>query len=97
MSMEMIWEYIDPQLFIVVPMLWGVGMALKKSMLKNNYIPIALLICSCRVVLLYLTGVKPVLNAQQLRARVFAGITQGSVIWLFSWITYEKMLKDKEE
>ena len=36
MSMEMIREYIDPQLFIVVPMLWGIGMALKKSMLKNQ-------------------------------------------------------------
>ena len=97
MSMELIREYIDPQLFIVVPMLWCIGMALRKSMLKNNYIPIVLLICSCRAALLYLTGAKPVLNAQQLRARVFAGITQGSVIWLFSWITYEKMLKDKEE
>ena len=30
MSMELIREYIDPQLFIVVPMLWGIGMALRK-------------------------------------------------------------------
>ena len=27
MSIETITEYIDPQLFIVVPMLWGIGLA----------------------------------------------------------------------
>lgn len=31
MNAELIWEYIDPQLVIVVPMLWGIGMAVKKS------------------------------------------------------------------
>lgn len=36
MSMEMIREYIDPQLFIVVPMLWGIGMALKKKHVKKQ-------------------------------------------------------------
>ena len=44
MNLEMIQEYIDPQLIIVVPMLWGIGMAVKKSTITNKFIP---LFCWC--------------------------------------------------
>ena len=47
MSIETITEYIDPQLFIVVPMLWGIGMAVKRSKIENRFIPLILLLCSC--------------------------------------------------
>ena len=53
MSIETITEYIDPQLFIVVPMLWGIGMAVKRSKIENRFIPLILLLCSCSVVLFY--------------------------------------------
>lgn len=97
MSIETITEYIDPQLFIVVPMLWGIGMAVKRSKIENRFIPLILLLCSCSVVLLYLTSTKFIFDAGQITACVFAAITQGSVIWLRAWLGYEKFLKENKE
>ena len=94
MSIETITEYIDPQLFIVVPMLWGIGMAVKRSKIENRFIPLILLLCSCSVFLLYLTRTKFIFDVGQITACVFAAITQGSVIWLRAWLGYEKFLKE---
>lgn len=94
MEAALIKEYIDPQLLIILPMLWGIGMALKKSPVKNDYIPLILLVCSCLVAMLYLSGVKQAWTFRQVRALIFAGITQGSIIWLAAWMMYEKLLKD---
>lgn len=96
MNFEMIQEYIDPQLIILVPMLWGIGMAVKKSSIKNRFIPFILLLCSCAVVMLHLFSTNTVLDSQAVSACLFAGITQGSVIWLCAWLGYEKLLKGGE-
>lgn len=97
MDIEMVQEFIDPQLLILVPMLWGIGLAVKKSTIKNRFIPIILLVCSCAVTMLHLTSANMVLDAQALAACLFAGVTQGSVIWLCAWLTYEKVLKERED
>ena len=97
MDIEMIQEFIDPQLLIVVPMLWGIGMAIKKSTIKNRFIPAVLLVCSCLVVVLHLMGVNMLTDSQAVAACIFAGISQGSVIWLRAWLGYEKFLKDRED
>lgn len=96
MNLEMIQEYIDPQLIIVVPMLWGIGMAVKKSTITNKFIPFILLVFSCSVVLLHLAGTNPVADSMMASAIAFAALTQGSVIWLAAWLGYEKLLKDRE-
>ncbi len=95
MDIEIIKEFIDPQLVIIVPMLWGIGMALKQSLIENRFIPILLLICSCMVVMLHLTSTNPLTDNQLVAACVFAGITQGSVIWLAAWLGYEQFLHNK--
>jgi len=96
MNIEMIQEFIDPQLLILVPMLWGIGLAVKRSSIKNKFIPLVLLVCSCAVTMLHLTSVNMILDSMALASCIFAGITQGSVIWLCAWLTYEKVLKEKE-
>ena len=94
MNIEVIQEFIDPQLFVVVPMLWGIGMAVKKSTSENRFIPMILLLCSCAVVMLHLTGTNLITDSSALAGCIFAGITQGSVIWLTAWLGYEKVIKD---
>lgn len=96
MDIELIQQYIDPQLLILVPMLWGIGMAVKKSSIQNRFIPLILLTCSCTVTMLHLTSTKIIFDYEGISACLFAGITQGSVIWLCSWIGYEKFLHDKK-
>lgn len=97
MNLEMIQEYIDPQLIILVPMLWGIGMAVKKSSLQNRFIPFILLVCSCFVVMLHLFSAKVVLDSMAVSACIFAAVTQGSVIWLCAWLGYEKLLKGGDQ
>ena len=87
MKPELILEYIDPQLVILVPMLWGIGMAVKKSSIENRFIP---------VVMLHLMSSKLTLDSQSVSAMLFAVVTQGSVIWLRAWLGYENLLKDRE-
>jgi len=94
MNMEMVKEFIDPQLLIIVPMLWGIGMAVKKSSIENSFIPVILLLCSCGVVMLHLTGTNLIMDKMALAGCIFAGITQGSVICLVAWAGYEKILKE---
>ncbi len=96
MTFEMIQDYIDPQLVILVPMLWGIGMAVKKSKISNRYIPFILLVCSCLVAGLHLVSTKFIFDVQGMAACAFAAITQGSVIWLCAWLGYEKFLHEKE-
>ncbi len=95
MDIEIIKEFIDPQLIIIVPMLWGIGMALKQSRIENRFIPVLLLICSCAVVILHLFSRNPLTDFQLAAACLFAGITQGSVIWLTAWLGYEQFLHNK--
>ena len=97
MNIEMIQEFIDPQLLVVVPMLWGIGMAVKKSTIENRFIPAVLLVCSWAVVMLHLMGTNLLLDSQAVAACIFAGVSQGSVIWLCAWLGYEKVLKNREE
>ena len=97
MTLEMIGEFIDPQLMVIVPMLWGIGMAVKKSSIENRFIPFILLICSCCVVILHLTGTNLITDSNALAGCIFAGLTQGSVIWLVAWTGYEKVLKESRE
>lgn len=96
MDIEIIKEFIDPQLLVVVPMLWGIGMAVKKSTIENRFIPAVLLMCSCGVVMLHLMSTNLLLDSQTVAACMFAGISQGSVIWLAAWLGYEKILKGGE-
>ena len=97
MNMEMIQEFIDPQLLVVVPMLWGIGMAVKKSSIENRFIPAILLLCSWAVVMLHLTGTNLIVDSTALAGCVFAGVTQGSVIWLVAWAGYEKVIRESRE
>ena len=97
MNAELILEYIDPQLVIVVPMLWGIGMAVKKSSIKNRFIPVLLSFCAWAVVMLHLMSTRLILDSRSVSAMLFAVVTQGSVVWLAAWLGYESLLKDREE
>ncbi len=97
MNIEMVQEFIDPQLLIIIPMLWGIGMAVRKSSIENRFIPVILLLCSCGVVMLHLTGTNLITDKAALASCIFAGITQGSVIWLAAWAGYEKVLKESRD
>jgi hypothetical protein len=96
MNIENVAEFIDPSLAILVPCLWGVGMAVKKSPLDNKYIPLILFFVSnilARVKILPGVGCSRV----ELAPPIFAAVTQGSVAWLTAWLGYENFLHTERE
>ncbi len=96
MDIESLQGLIDPALIIIVPMLWGIGLAAKKSTIENRFIPAILLVCSCLVSMLHLAGNMLSADGADKAACIFAGLTQGSVIWLLAWLGYEKFLHGKD-
>lgn len=97
MNLDILSEYIQPQLLILVPMLWGIGMAVKRSSIKNKYIPLILLVSACLVSALHLGSLQPMFDVQCVMSWLFASVTQGSVIWLTAWVSYEKVLRIDNE
>ena len=78
MVYEILKDMIKPELLTLVPVLYLIGMGLKKSVLvKDKYIPLALggtgVILSC----LYLVGSTPVPGWRDALLLIFSGITQG--------------------
>lgn len=76
--MEMIQEMIRPELLVLIPVLYFIGMGLKKSAtFANRYIPLLLGLTGMVLALLYLAATQPVENSQEIAALLFGGITQG--------------------
>ena len=75
---EFLKDMIKPELLTLVPVLYLLGMGLKKSVfVKDNYIPLVLggmgVILSC----LYLVGMAPIAGWRDALLLLFSGITQG--------------------
>lgn len=66
-------QYIKPELLILVPCLYGVGMMLKKSeLIKDKYIPLVLTAISLVLTNLYVIG-----TGGFSAVNLFTGIVQG--------------------
>ena len=73
-------RFIEPELLVLIPVLYLFGMGLKKSKLKNKYIPLLLGGFS---VLLSLTGVlatNALPTVQDVASAVFTAVTQGVLL-----------------
>lgn len=96
MDFEMISKYIEPRLLVLVPTLWGMGMAFRQSKMENKYIPVILLVFSCFITATHITATHIIFDFSGIMATIFASVTQGCVIWLVAWSTYEKFLHIKD-
>ena len=70
---EQISQYIKPELYILVFVLYIVGKGLKRSLMSDKYIPAVLGVCGVLLACIYVFS----LNPQNLLAALFSGITQG--------------------
>lgn len=84
-------EFIRPELLILIPVCWGIGLMLKSTPFNNQWIP-AMLCLSCILMSsLYIFATA----ADTLAMNIFAGITQGVICWLVAWQSYDKLIKPK--
>ena len=70
--MEQLQEYIKPELLVLIPVLYFIGVGLKKSEVKNKYIPWILMLSGVVLSTLYVLGTSGITAVA-----VFTAITQG--------------------
>lgn len=81
MDMSAVNQYINPNLLILVPVLYIVGMAVRSSLnIDNKHIPLILGIISVVLCLSYLFATTEVAEAADVFSLIFAGVTQGILI-----------------
>lgn len=79
--MEMIKEYIKPELLILIPVLYVIGMGFKKTtLLKDKFIPVVLGIISILLSAIYLMATSEMDSFKEVMMALFTCATQGVLI-----------------
>ncbi|MBE7034824.1 MAG: hypothetical protein E7402_01695 [Ruminococcaceae bacterium] len=74
---ELLKEMIKPELFVLVPVLYFFGAALKRSQLADKHIPWVLGIVAMAMGLIYVLATESLSTWQEILLAIFSGITQG--------------------
>jgi hypothetical protein len=70
-------EFIKPELLILIPVLYFIGTAIKKSKVKNNKIPFILGGIAILLSGIYLFAAEEIIGIQAVATAIFTAITQG--------------------
>lgn len=70
-------EFIKPELLILIPVLYLIGMAIKKSNLPDKFIPLILGVVGIVLSVIYLLSTEPIIGTQAVATAIFTAITQG--------------------
>lgn len=70
-------EFIKPELLISIPVLYLVGMGLKKSKLKDNLIPMCLGIVSVLLSAVWVIATSEISTLKDVALAIFTSVTQG--------------------
>lgn len=78
--MEQVTNYINPELLILVPVLYFIGMALKNSKTKDELIPFILGLISVILCVLWVVGTNNIQNYKDVVMAIFTALVQGVLI-----------------
>lgn len=70
-------KYIKAELLILVPVLYLIGLGLKKSRLADKWIPLALGITGVVLSAIWVVSTSPIFSVQDVAAALFTALTQG--------------------
>ena len=70
-------EYIKTELLILIPVLYFIGIGLKKSKLPDKWIPAALGIFSVMLSAVWVISTSEISGLQETAAAIFTAVTQG--------------------
>ena len=74
---EIFKEFVKPELIILIPVLYLVGMGIKRTSLKDSLIPIFLGIIAIGLSALYVFATSDIHNGKDIAMAVFTALTQG--------------------
>lgn len=77
---EIFKEFIKPELFILIPVLYLIGVGIKKTALKDELIPFILGIVSVVFCGLYIFATSDIHTSKEIAMAIFTASTQGILI-----------------
>lgn len=89
-------EFIKPELLILIPVLYLIGMAIKKSNLPDKLIPFILGIIGILLAVLYLLATEPIIGTQAVATAIFTAITQG-VLCAGASVYFDQLIKQSKK
>lgn len=70
-------EYIKSELLVLVPVLYIIGLGLKKSKMKDKWIPLVLGLTSISLSAAWVIATSQITNIKEVAAALFTSVTQG--------------------
>lgn len=70
-------QYIEPKLLILVPVMYIIGIGLKKSRVADKYIPLLLGVISVVLAALWVLAANDLKSAREILSAFFTAVTQG--------------------
>jgi len=70
-------EFIKPELLILIPVLYFIGMGVKRSVISNTLIPLILGVTGILLAGIYLFAAEEIIGSQAIFTAIFTAITQG--------------------
>jgi uncharacterized membrane protein len=78
MDIEMLKEFIKPELLILIPVLYFIATAIKNTLLiKDKYIPLVLGLLGIVLAVIYIFATEEIAGTQAIFKAIFTAITQG--------------------
>lgn len=75
--MEQITNYIQPELLVLIPALYFIGVGLKKTAMPDRFIPLVLGAAGIGLSIAYVLAVNPLTGWQSVLMALFTAATQG--------------------
>lgn len=72
--------YISPELMVLVPVIYLIGMALKRSTVRDNLIPALLGLAGVFLAGLWIFATTPIADSQAAASALFGAVTQGIIV-----------------
>ena len=93
-------EFIKPELLILIPVLYFIGVAVKKSRIRDSLIPVILGAVSVILTAIYLIASTEIHGVNEVFAAIFTALTQGvlcAAASVYSNQIIKQAAKGKEE
>ena len=90
-------NYIKTELIILIPVLYFIGIGLKKSKLPDKHIPISLGIFAVVMSSIWVVGTVEISGLQELASAIFTAVTQGVLVASASVYANQLYVQAKKE
>ena len=77
---EILKEFVKPELLILIPVLYLIGVGLKNSKFKDNFIPVILGVVGILLSTIYVFATSEISGSKDILMGIFISLTQGILV-----------------